>query len=54
MIAHRVETLSEAQEVYKITKGEAERVDEQNIVTVMKTIEANEQMIEEFQDEQVI
>ena len=53
MIAHRVETLEKAREVYKITKGEAERVDEENIQTVLKSIEAAEKMIEEFKDEEL-
>ena len=53
MIAHRVETLEKAREVYKITKGEAERVDEENIHTVLKSIEAAEKMIEEFKDEEL-
>ena len=54
MIAHRVETLSEAEEVYKITKGEAEKLDESEIVTVMKSIEDSEQKLEEFEEEKMI
>ena len=53
MIAHRVETLSEAEEVYKITKGEAEKLEESQIVTVMKSIEDSEQKLEEFEEEEI-
>lgn len=38
MIAHRVETLEKANDIFKINKGQVERISSEELVTVMKGI----------------
>lgn len=50
MIAHRIETLEKANEIFKINKGKVEKISHSEISSVMKNIEDNEKKVGEEEE----